>query len=169
MQAFRKYAQYYPLIYYNKDYRHESDYVFFWTNRPKTILDYGCGRGRHAEEWSELGVRVYGVERSDDMRNSAIIAPKVSYYKYLSQVHVKVDVVTAMFNVMGYVGTFEHINRFPLKKDGYFVFDVWDKNAVLKSRPRIVYNQYLNGSIKKIVIPQEYRSTDRFITLHMIN
>jgi ubiquinone/menaquinone biosynthesis C-methylase UbiE len=48
-----KYAQYYDLIYKNKNYKKECDYlekIFrkFLNKKPKTILDLACGTGSHA-------------------------------------------------------------------------------------------------------------------------
>ena len=51
MSVFNEYARYYDLLYRNKDYAGETDYVhnLIQAQIPdaKSILNLGCGSGRH--------------------------------------------------------------------------------------------------------------------------
>lgn len=65
------YSQYYDLLYQNKNYKKEVDYVDnlikSYLKNPKTLLDMGCGTGRHAELFCEKGYIVHGVDISKNM------------------------------------------------------------------------------------------------------
>ena len=53
--VFEKYAQYYDLLYQEKDYRSETDYILSLIKKyqPKTekILEFGSGSGYMADYW----------------------------------------------------------------------------------------------------------------------
>jgi len=71
------YSQYYDLLYKDKNYNKEVEYIEKLIkkncNNAKTVLDMGCGTGRHAELLCDKGYIVYGVDLSEDM---LIIAEK---------------------------------------------------------------------------------------------
>ena len=53
MKAFERYAEYYDLIYQDKDYERECDFIEdifrrFSSDPVRTVLDGGCGAGGHA-------------------------------------------------------------------------------------------------------------------------
>ena len=56
------YSQYYDLLYSDKDYEGEVDYVNTLlkenSNNAKTLLDMGCGTGAHAEIFCDKGYKV---------------------------------------------------------------------------------------------------------------
>ena len=48
MKIFNKYSKYYDLMYHNKDYQKEADYIIALHKKiPQNILDIGCGTGNH--------------------------------------------------------------------------------------------------------------------------
>ena len=65
------YSQYYDLLYRDKDYLGEVEYIDklikSLNKETKTILDLGCGTGRHAEILCDKGYIVHGVDRSKEM------------------------------------------------------------------------------------------------------
>ena len=65
------YSDYYDLFYADKDYPAEAAFVRDIIQRHKpgawSMLDLGCGSGRHAIEFVRGGLMVTGVERSSDM------------------------------------------------------------------------------------------------------
>src|SRR5512136_1906001 len=71
MSVFGAYSRYYNLLYKDKDYKGEADYVhrLIEKHRPgaKSILDLGCGTGRHDLLLAEKGYAVTGVDMSEDM------------------------------------------------------------------------------------------------------
>src|SRR5207249_2737003 len=65
------YARYYDLLYRDKDYAAESEYVASHIRRhapqAKRILELGCGTGAHAEHLARMGYSVHGVDQSTIM------------------------------------------------------------------------------------------------------
>ena len=66
--VFAKYSEYYDLIYTDKDYQKEVDYIDQliqkYHPKAKTILDLGCGTGVHANLLAAKGYRVMGIDLS---------------------------------------------------------------------------------------------------------
>lgn len=67
-----KYAAYYDLIYSDKDYEAECNFVeeIFQEYSPHsiaTILELGCGTGGHAIPLAQKGYRVSGIDISEAM------------------------------------------------------------------------------------------------------
>jgi len=72
---FSEYARYYDLLYIDKDYTGEVDYVHRliqrWRPGAKSVLEFGSGTGRHASLLADAGYLVQGIERSSEMLASA--------------------------------------------------------------------------------------------------
>ncbi len=64
-KVFENYSQYYDLLYQDKDYIAESEFIHSliqkFANNAKTVLDLGCGTGRHDILLSQQGYDVTGV------------------------------------------------------------------------------------------------------------
>ena len=71
MTIFGAYSKYYNLLYKDKDYAGEAQFVheLLHAHLPgvKTVLDLGCGSGRHDFLLAEKGYAVTGVDRSEEM------------------------------------------------------------------------------------------------------
>jgi SAM-dependent methyltransferase len=71
MSVFEGYSRYYDLLYRDKDYAGEAGYIhgLIESRRPGSvsILDLGCGTGRHAFCLARLGHELTGVDRSQEM------------------------------------------------------------------------------------------------------
>ncbi|MDA1044519.1 MAG: methyltransferase domain-containing protein, partial [Verrucomicrobia bacterium] len=74
ISPFREYAQYYDLLYQDKDYAGEARFVARllgqYVGKPEentAVLDLACGTGRHAQELARMGYRVEGSDLSVDM------------------------------------------------------------------------------------------------------
>ncbi|MEO6694997.1 MAG: class I SAM-dependent methyltransferase [Ignavibacteria bacterium] len=155
-KIFDMYARYYDLLYKDKNYTEEAEYIqkFIAKYNPsaKNILDLGCGTGKHDFLFAEMGYEVTGVELSEKMVKSAnkILDQKKIYNLNLkffqgdirnTQLSEKFDVVVSLFHVMSYLNSNEDlINTLRtvkqhLKKDGIFLFDFWYGPAVLSQRP----------------------------------
>ena len=108
------YSQYYDLLYRDKNYSGEVDYIIKLikenSNEAKTLLDMGSGTGKHAELFCNNGYIVHGIDLSEDMLKIAKNRIKDKEDK-LSFSHSKIqeldlnkkfDVVVSLFNVMCY-------------------------------------------------------------------
>jgi len=75
VNIFRKYASYYNLLYRDKDYDGEVEFLekLLQKHRPgaRSILDLGCGSGTHASLLARRGYEVHGVDISQDMLDLA--------------------------------------------------------------------------------------------------
>ena len=115
-QLFDSYANYYDLIYEDKDYAAEVDYIVTHIHKDlpkaKHILELGCGA--HAEHLAQRGYTVHGVDMSEEMlsraevRKAGLPADVASRLSFgLGDVRTlrtgKVyDVVISLFHVMSY-------------------------------------------------------------------
>lgn len=149
-EVFNRYSTYYDLLYRDKDYPAEARYVAEVLRaadpRAKSILELGCGTGRHAMLLAQEGFEVLGVERSAQMAAKAQKAPEFDCVtgdiRDISLRRV-FDAVVALFHVMSYQTAtsdlrqvFETARRH-LKSGGHFFFDVWHGPAVLAERPSV--------------------------------
>lgn len=71
MSVFGAYSLYYNLLYADKDYAAESAFVLGllqkYGKKPATVLDLGCGTGRHDLELARKGIHVTGLDLSESM------------------------------------------------------------------------------------------------------
>jgi SAM-dependent methyltransferase len=174
MAVFGSYAHYYDLLYREKDYPGEVDYVDalikkYATKDAGTILDLGCGTGGHAVLLARKGYRVTGVDRSDAML--AIAEEKkrqgggsVEFEKGdISTVRLgrSFDTAIAMFAVMGYQTTNEDLERSllntgrHLNRDGLLIFDAWFGPAVITQKPhdRVLIVEEGAGTVIRLTRP----------------
>ena len=149
---FNLYAQYYDLLYQDKDYKKEAEYLhsLIQKNNPnaKTILSLGCGTGKYEFEFEKLGYSVVGVDKSQTMIDIANQAKGESKCQFIHgdirsiKLNRKFDVVISLFHVMCYqISNQDLLNAFNtasthLKKGGVFLFDFWYGSAVLTDLPR---------------------------------
>ncbi len=147
---FEFYSQYYDLLYRDKDYRAESDYVISLLKKyspdSHSLLELGCGTGKHAEYLCKNGYRVHGIERSADMLKIAATRKIDGFTTTQSDITLfsldqKFDAAISLFHVISYLTekqdlktTFDNVARH-LTKGGIFLFDVWHTEAVLFLQP----------------------------------
>ena len=160
------YSQYYDLLYQDKDYRHEVDYVDSLIKKfgkpVKTILDMGCGTGKHAEIFCNKGYKVHGIDLSKDMlkvaKNRCYGKEKVLSFSHSSiqnlKLEKKFDAIISLFHVMSYQSTNKDlIKAFKVVKnhlnnDGVFIFDFWYGPAVLTNTPVVRIKNLENDKVK---------------------
>jgi len=156
MNVFGDYSRYYDLLYKDKDYAAEANYIHGLIHQvapqAKKILNLGCGTGTHDVLLSLQGYSVTGVDMSEEML--AIAKAKISASMELSaslQFHqgdirnvclgTSFDVVISLFHVMSYqTGNMDFMAALSTAKDhlspkGIFIFDCWYGPAVLTDRP----------------------------------
>jgi SAM-dependent methyltransferase len=165
LKVFEKYAEYYDLIYQDKDYEQGCDFIdhVFANHSPKpvkTILDAGCGTGGHAIPLVKRGYKVTGFGASEVMlRRAKERAEGVSFHLMDIRnfsLEEKFDACICMFAVMNYLTENEEIQRAlanvrrHLKLDGLFLFDFWNGLAVLRILPEARVKTVV-GEGKKVV------------------
>jgi SAM-dependent methyltransferase len=157
--VFARYGAYYDLLYRDKDYVVEADYVARTLRAvepsARTVLEFGSGTGRHGRLLAERGFEILGVERSDAMvstaqRRAVDGGRPVDGSFDCRQGDIQTidvgrlfDVVLSLFHVVSYQTgnadlqrTFANAARH-LRPRGLFLFDVWHGPAVLSERPTI--------------------------------
>lgn len=165
--SFKDYAEYYDLIYKDKDYEKEVDFlenIFENTFKPKKILEIGCGTGNYTKILLKRGYEVTAVDVSENMLK---IAGEKCACKFVKgdirdiTISEKFDACIAMFAVMGYITensdiikALNNIRRH-LKPNGIFVFDVWNGLAVMRVLPEQRMKEMENDKIKimRVAIP----------------
>jgi len=156
MSVFGAYSRYYNLLYRDKDYAGEARYVGSLIRKhlpdAMSILDLGCGTGRHDLLLAGMGYEVTGVDRSEEMLAIAT-AQRTSHNGHPSTLNfvngdirtvrlgTSFDVVISLFHVLSYQITNDDLEtafataRAHLKPGGIFIFDCWYGPAVLTDRP----------------------------------
>lgn len=157
MNVFASYARYYDLLYRDKPYREEADYVYrlILSHVPNAaiIVELGCGTGAHAEHLARAGMELNGADLSEWMleraeTRRAALPDDVARRLHFSRgdvrdvrLGVRADAVISLFHVMSYQSGNGDLQamfataREHLKPGGVFVFDVWYGPAVLADRP----------------------------------
>jgi SAM-dependent methyltransferase len=148
------YSKYYDLLYMDKNYEKECEFVEDALRRyspfkPVKILDVGCGTGGHLVHLARRGYEVVGIDKSESM--AQIAKEKIRKYNLCAKIIVadvldfnldeKFDACISMFAVIDYIiktddiiKAFKNIRRH-LKQGGLLIFDYWYGPAVLTIRP----------------------------------
>ncbi len=175
-RSFGVYARYYDFIYSDKDYRSEGMFVAscLQTQNPQTksVIDLGCGTGRHAVIFSELGFSVLGIDNSASMLGQArhtlaSAIPEIQSLLCFREGDIrdfrsvdKFDAAVALFHVMSYQITDSDLRatissaREHLVPGGIFLFDFWHDRAVLKDLPAVRVKRRESQDIKLVRISE---------------
>ncbi len=168
MSVFQAYAKYYDLLYQDKDYKAESEFIqhLITTYAPtaQRLLELGSGTGRHAQYLAEQGYAVTGLERSEDMLASCRqrqvaqpqdIAQRLEFLQGDLR-HVRLDrefdCILSLFHVISYQTTNADLEAafktvsLHLKPGGIFLFDVWYGPAVLHDKPQVRVKRLRSGN-----------------------
>ncbi len=186
MTVFAAYSRYYDLFYRDKDYAGEADYVrqliARYQPQAKSILDLGCGTGRHARHLAAHGFAMTGVDRSEQMlaaARTAVAANDATECDFLQgdirtlALEQSFDVVISLFHVISYqcgnddlAAAFATAKRH-LKPGGVFIFDAWYGPAVLSEKPetRIKRLEDATSDITRMVEPV-LRVNENCVDLH---
>jgi SAM-dependent methyltransferase len=164
------YSGAYDLLYSDKDYDAECNLIETLFRRYSSIpvssvLDLGCGTGKHVFGMADRGYDVVGVDRSESMLAVAKQTLETSQAREKVRFHSgdirtadlgqHFDAALIMFAVLGYqlensdvMSALETARRH-LKPGALLIFDVWYGPAVLRERPsdRIKVIPTSNGKI----------------------
>ena len=186
MSVFGDYSNYYDLLYRDKDYQGEVDYIYsliekHTDGKDATILELGCGTGKHALLLAEKGLNIHGVDMSADMLDQAKLliadSPDENRGKVtLAQGDVRnyrtdqrFDVCISLFHVMSYQtknadlqATFKTAAEH-LKPGGIFIFDFWYGPSVLTQKPEARVKRLKDSQIEvmRIAEPVLYINENR--------
>ena len=181
--AFSEYSDYYDLYYSDKDYAAEADFVLELASRfgvnPQTLLDMGCGTGRHLEQFVKQGLECDGFDLSSEMlaqakerlAGSGVILQKGNLVDF--EIGKQYDLVVAMFAVMSYLIDNEQLlaglrtAQKHLNPKGVFIFDGWFGPAVLSQKPEERRHEYEDGqnTVVRKVTPS-LDSINQTVTVH---
>ncbi|WP_026840431.1 class I SAM-dependent DNA methyltransferase [Citrifermentans bremense] len=160
MNCFSDYSRYYDLLYKDKDYAGEARYVDRLIRKhcpgAKSILNLGCGTGRHDFELMKLGYQVAGMDLSAEMLAMAAKRladmhsdPASAALRFLqgdirtARLGETFDVVVSLFHVMSYQTTNDDLQaafataKAHVAPGGLFLFDCWYGPAVLSDPPAV--------------------------------
>lgn len=168
--VFDAYARYYDLLYRDKDYGAEAEYVAALIRdhspQARRVLELGCGTGSHAEQLARMGFSVHGVDLSENMverararkgRLSPELADRLSFAvgdARTTRSGETYDVVISLFHVMSYQtanadqdAAFETAGVH-LDAGGLFLFDFWYGPAVLTQKPEVRIKRLEDEQVK---------------------
>ena len=159
-ENFKQYSLCYDLLYSEKDYKGEVDYVIkklhAFKHEIKTILNLGSGTGKHDEYFLKSGYESFGIELSLEMAKIAQSKGLFSQVGDISNFNLnrKFDCAVSLFHVVSYLNTYEQIiNMFKcvyshLEDNGIFLFDVWFTPAVYSQIPEKRVKLIENDSLR---------------------
>jgi SAM-dependent methyltransferase len=167
-ENFQLYSKYYNLLYGDKNYKAEADYVAkqikTFAPQAKTVLEFGSGTGGHGVLLQKKGFKIFGLDQSEYMveeakkRGLPCKVANISNFKLKE----KYDAVVSLFHVVSYltdnkdlISTFKNANNH-LNKNGIFLFDVWYSPAVYEQKavPRIKKIQNKEIAVTRIAEPK---------------
>lgn len=178
MSVFDAYSRYYDLLYQDKDYQSESDYIggLIRQHAPKTssILELGCGTGAHAISLAKLGFSIHGIDLSSSMLKRAELkrgeqSPEITKSLQFSPGDIRkfragkvFDTVISLFHVLSYqTGNYDVMEMFEtaashLAPGGLFIFDFWYGPAVLVQKPEVRIKRFSdeNTSVIRLCEPE---------------
>ncbi len=168
MDIFNLYSKYYDLIYSDKNYTTEVNYVeslFQNKTRCKNILEFGCGTGMHAKLLAEKNYIVHGIDSSPEMIKIASEKTNGLNEKHLNKVSFecsdirdfksdnKYDNIISLFHVICYLNSDKDVedtftNAYvQLKKGGSFIFDIWYAPSILAEGLSVRFKTLENSNL----------------------
>lgn len=178
MEVFQLYSEYYDLLYKDKAYQQEVNYISSlireYQDSAKDVLELGCGTGKHACLLASKGYHITGIDQSATMLESAekrkqnldvATRPHLSFQKgdiCDIEINNSFDVVLSLFHVMSYLTTNDSLEKAfstaskHLQPGGLFIFDCWYGPAVLSTIPdvRVKRMKSENIEVTRIAEPQ---------------
>lgn len=158
---FNAYSRYYDLLYRDKDYAGEAQYIKSLLTRygiPKgDLLEFGSGTGKHGRLLAAQGYTVHGIERSADMVAEAEAAPGFTCQQgdiTLTRMGRPYDAVLSLFHVISYQTSNVQLQAVfanaaaHLNYGGLFIFDFWYSPAVYAQKPLVRVKRMGNDQVE---------------------
>ena len=168
MTVFADYSKYYDLLYKDKDYNAEVNFIDSLlqthASKPKTLLELGSGTGKHACLLAKKGYDIVGVDQSRTMLEMAghlleeepLIAKKIQLFEgdvRTFTIPSKFDAAISLFHVLSYQTSNHDVEQMfttvksHVKPGGLFVFDCWYGPAVLEQKPEVRHKKLENDNL----------------------
>ena len=181
METFQDYAYYYNAFYKDKDYAKEArqidEILKKYGKNIHSVINYGCGTGKHDIELSRIGYSCTGIDLSETMievakQNSKNEEKKIDFSvadirKF--EPEKKYDAVISLFHVMSYQNSNEDIRaafqsaRKALERDKLFLFDLWYGPGVLTDPPVVRVKEVEDAQYRLIRIARPVMYDERNI------
>lgn len=178
MNQFNLYTKYYDLLYSDKNYKKETEYILNHIRRHTLhcnhILELGFGSGNHAIHFIEHSIKVSGIEKSLEMVELAKTKKLHNFFPYHGDItsfdiDQKFDTAISLFHVMSYLtdnlqiekclqNVYKHLNP-----GGLFIFDVWHTPAVYYQKPEIRIKRLADENISVVRISEPNLISDENI------
>lgn len=163
---FNLYGKYYDLLYGSKDYNSEANYISDciknYSPDANTILEFGSGTGGHGLIFQKMGYDIYGLERSKQMVEKAMLHGFPCEQADITNFEIdrKFDAVISLFHVISYIidnMSLEKVFRNASKhlySGGLFIFDIWYSPAVFHLKPETRIKKVENREISVIRVAE---------------
>jgi len=158
-KVFDKYAKYYDLLYEDKDYEGEARYIADlikeFSPETNSILELGCGTGKHAKILAENGFEIQGIDLSETMIEEALknnVDCQVGDVRNFRTAKT-FDAVISLFHIINYQTTNQDLAAYletahqHLPIGGIFIFDSWYGPAVLEQKPKNRFKKMENTDL----------------------
>jgi SAM-dependent methyltransferase len=159
--VFNAFSNYYDLLYRDKDYVAEAEYIAGLLERfgvsGNCLLEFGSGTGKHGRLLAARGYEVTGIERSAEMVALAKAAPGFCCQQgdiCTVRLGRSFDAVLSLFHVVSYQTTNDAVQAVfaraaeHLAAGGLFLFDVWYSPAVYAQKPEVRVKRMGNETIE---------------------
>jgi len=185
MSSFGSYADYYELFYKEKDYASEAGYVLSHLrrhgSRGTSLLELGCGTGRHAEHFVRLGHEVHGVDLSSNMLKAAESKKTAMPEELRARLNFthgdirairlkkRFDAVVSLFHVFSYQTTNDDLSAAVataaahLADGGILLFDFWYGPAVIRQLPEVRVQRFEDKELRLTRIAEPVVHVDKNI------
>lgn len=174
--VFNAYSRYYDLLYQDKDYEGEADYIQTLLTRQGitkgNLLEFGSGTGRHGCLLAARGYSVHGIERSPEMVSRVSVVEGFTCQQGdICKIRMGrvFDAVFSLFHVISYQVTNAHLAAVfasaaeHLEPGGVFIFDFWYSPAVYSQRPVVRVKRMVDEQVEitRIAEPVTYPNENR--------
>ncbi len=180
---FCAYSRYYNLLYRDKDYAGEVEYVDQLLDDSgvpgRQILEFGSGTGKHGRLLAERGYQVHGIEQSAEMVARATATEGFTCQVgdiCTIQLGRTYDAVLSLFHVISYQISNTSVQAVfaraaeHLKPAGLFLFDVWYSPAVYAQGPEARVKRLADDSVEivRVAEPVAYPNENRVDVNYLI-
>ena len=159
--VFNAYSRYYDLLYRDKDYLGEANYIQSILTRhgvsKGSLLEFGSGTGKHGCLLANRGYHVHGIERSAEMVAKAMVSEGFICQQgdiCSVQLETTFDAVLSLFHVISYQVTNDELREVfaraneHLRPGGLFIFDFWYTPAVYSQRPSVRVKRMADAQVE---------------------